>query len=694
MFGHSMSSVFFGSCDSTQPVFVRLAPEGNDGPWSSFNVRVGSPEQDARVLVSTASPATLVVLSQYGCSEAVMKNVPSDCAVSRGLMFTPNETSTWDQLGTFELTGGESGFEANLGYVQPALFGLDTLGIGLVDGSGGHTLKNQTIGGFATAYPFYLGIFGINTQPLNFTSLGNFSSPSYITTLKENNVIPSLSWSYTAGAIYRLKKVYGQLIFSGYDTSRFTDNSVTFTMADDVTRDLVVALQAITYSGENTESLLSSPINIYIDSTDPNIWLPDTAVDAFESAFGLTLDSTTGLYLVNSSHQSVLLETNAQVSFRLSDVLDGGDTATITLPYNAFNLQAEYPLVENSSYYFPLKRAANESQYTLGRTFLQEAYLSADYERRVFNVSQCTWNEGAEESIVTILASSATTTSESTKSPTSSSSSDSDTSSSGSSLSTGAIVGIVIGAVAAITLIALGVFFFLRRRKQDPGNEPEQSILQFPASQSVSDLEFKHADENAFAIAPIMHGELSGNDTQIHQLHANSGLRPIRDRDTESPAASAMSLVSPDVSFPSPDVMSLMSPDGSLPSPDHTMSRTVPSFDEATFDKTQLASPWVYYRQSGRATKALTPATIGAKKRRRRQRREQEEITARRQQPQAKLLDISLEQEFTAMASALVPFVAPIKPPQQAAAQPTRPAEAAASPVGVAHQPTAGPVGN
>lgn len=163
------------------------------------------------------------------------------------------------------------------------------------------------------------------------------------------------------------------MIFSGYDTSRFTDNSVTFTMADDVTRDLVVALQAITYNGENTESLLSSPINIYIDSTDPNIWLPDAAVDAFESAFGLTLDNATGLYLVNNSHQSVLLETKAQVSFRLSDVLDGGDTATITLPYDAFNLQAEYPLVENSSYYFPLKRATNESQYTLGRTFLQEA---------------------------------------------------------------------------------------------------------------------------------------------------------------------------------------------------------------------------------------------------------------------------------------------------------------------------------
>jgi hypothetical protein len=71
-------------------------------------------------------------------------------------MFSPNESSMWDQLGTFAINGGGVGLEANLGYKQPALFGLDTLGIGLVDGTEGHTLDNQTIGGIATAYPFYL----------------------------------------------------------------------------------------------------------------------------------------------------------------------------------------------------------------------------------------------------------------------------------------------------------------------------------------------------------------------------------------------------------------------------------------------------------------------------------------------------------------------------------------------------------
>lgn len=170
-----------------------------------------------------------------------------------------------------------------------------------------------------------------------------------------------------------LKQVYGQLIFSGYDTSRFAENSVSFTMTGDVTRELVVALDSISYSGRNTTTLLSRPIYTFIDSTDPNIWLPDEACDAFEAAFGLALDVPSGMYLVNETHHNTLLSSNAQVSFRLSDVESRGDTVTITLPYAAFDLTAEPPLVSNKSYYFPLKRASNSTQYTLGRTFLQEA---------------------------------------------------------------------------------------------------------------------------------------------------------------------------------------------------------------------------------------------------------------------------------------------------------------------------------
>jgi hypothetical protein len=144
-------------------------------------------------------------------------------------------------------------------------------------------------------------------------------------------------------------------------------------MAGDVTRDLVVVLQSISYSGSTSITLLSDPINIFIDSTDPNLWLPQDVCEAFESAFGLTLDNTTGLYLINETQHTALQNSDAEVSFRISDVTSGGDSVRITLPYDAFDLTVEYPLVDNTSYYFPLKRAANSTQYTLGRTFLQEA---------------------------------------------------------------------------------------------------------------------------------------------------------------------------------------------------------------------------------------------------------------------------------------------------------------------------------
>ncbi|KAI3321647.1 acid protease [Xylariaceae sp. AK1471] len=467
--GDNAAIIARASTDEDGPKAISIPPsqyfEGNDGPWSTFDLRVGSTEQDVRVIVSTASPESFVVLSEYGCTTAAgLATVPANCAVSRGNLFNTNESSTWHELGDFGINQNGVGLEANLGYSQNASFGLETLGLGLT----GPSLENQTVAGIASAEPLYLGLFGLNNQPVNFTSVGNFSSPSFVTTLKDQGIIPSVSWSYTAGAKYRLKQVYGQLILSGYDTSRFVENSASFTMAGDITRDLVVVLQSISYSGSTSANLLSNPINIFIDSTDPYLWLPEDVCDAFEKAFGLTMDDKTGLYLVNDTYHSTLLNSDAQVTFRLSDVKGGGEAVKVVLPYNAFDLTAEYPLVENTSFYFPLKRAANSTQYTLGRTFLQEAYLSADYERGTFNVSACSWVEGAEENIVTIPS----------KDP--GKGSGSSTSAPGSkSLGGGAIAGIVVGAVLGAILVVAAIIFLIRRQRKKAtfaAHEPEPDM--------------------------------------------------------------------------------------------------------------------------------------------------------------------------------------------------------------------------
>lgn len=167
----------------------------------------------------------------------------------------------------------------------------------------------------------------------------------------------------------------GSLTLGGYDQSKFTPNGVSFQFAPDISRDLVVGLQSITFSdNQNTNKpLLSDGILAFVDATVPHIWLPQDACTLFEKAFNLEYNSTVDRYLVNDTLHDQLRQQNASVSFTLGVDISGGASLAITLPYAAFDLEVDPPIVNTSSKYFPLRRADNETQYTLGRTFLQES---------------------------------------------------------------------------------------------------------------------------------------------------------------------------------------------------------------------------------------------------------------------------------------------------------------------------------
>ena len=193
--------------------------------------------------------------------------------------------------------------------------------------------------------------------------------------LKAQNLIPSLSWSYTAGNQYRLDQVLGSLTLGGYDENRFEKNTVEFDFDAQDIRDLSVEISSIVYieNGKNT-TLLSDPISAFLDSTIPWLYLPVAACQKFESAFGLEYDNSSAAYLVNDTLHEKLQADNASVTFTLQNSARTG-SVDIILPYAAFDLVAQYPLAQKgeSIRYFPLARASNESQYTLGRTFFQEA---------------------------------------------------------------------------------------------------------------------------------------------------------------------------------------------------------------------------------------------------------------------------------------------------------------------------------
>lgn len=151
------------------------------------------------------------------------------------------------------------------------------------------------------------------------------------------------------------------------------------------------------------QDLLPAGINAYVDSTVAQIWLPLEACKLFEKAFGLTYDAENQLYPVSNTLHKKLLAQNASITFTLGNSDSGSQNTDITLPYDSFDLQAKPPFAPNATRYFPLQRAANEKQYTLGRTFLQEACLTVDWERQNFPICQRSFNPDiSQQNLVSI----------------------------------------------------------------------------------------------------------------------------------------------------------------------------------------------------------------------------------------------------------------------------------------------------
>ena len=169
----------------------------------------------------------------------------------------------------------------------------------------------------------------------------------------------------------------GSLTFGGYDASQWEPNDVSFTLADDTTFDLMVGLRSIKSTTPNGTALsfLSSPVLAFIDTTLPILYLPPDACQAFEQAFNLEWDEKFSLYLIDPDSHTNNTAKNPNITFTMGDSTSGGPTVDIVLPYASFDLTATFPYVPQTMRYFPLRPAHNSSQVTLGRAFLQEAYV-------------------------------------------------------------------------------------------------------------------------------------------------------------------------------------------------------------------------------------------------------------------------------------------------------------------------------
>ncbi|KAI9891462.1 MAG: hypothetical protein M1814_002781 [Vezdaea aestivalis] len=356
---------------------------GLDGLWTTFEIGIGSSNTTIQVLPSTSGFETwLADYSNY------TNGAGSTYASDNDKAFISNESATWIPLPCSTVP-----FPPQYNIKSNASYGLDSIELAC-NTSECPDIKYQIIGHVANLSANMLGIEHWSGNLTPTAPELSRSIPSFLALLRQKNFIPSLSWSYTAGAYYRGPRGVGSLIFGGYDLSRYIPNDLIFDYKPNVDRNLLVNIQSIglntstspsePLSASETRNLLPSPVIAHIDSLFPYLMLPQTVCDTFASVLNLTWNSTYNHYLLSEDEHRALLIRAPSFNFTLTTPNSNSTSISITFPYDAFSLQLSPPYFPISTYYFPLLPSSTP---TLGRVFLQEAYLTVDYDHSIFHVS-------------------------------------------------------------------------------------------------------------------------------------------------------------------------------------------------------------------------------------------------------------------------------------------------------------------
>jgi Eukaryotic aspartyl protease len=394
------------------------------------------------------------VIGPGGCDGTIT------CQTTRGGVFYSNLSTTFQDYGFYEL-----GSDPDLAGSQYGYYGLDTLA--LDDG----VSEPEQIIAIINTTDSLLGQLGLGVQQTRLNGSENVL-PFLSSLVQNDSFIPSHSYGYTAGASYRLKGVPASLALGGVDANRFTPNGMSFTLSPDYAP--VVAINSISVSSgaeilppnwnSNPIELMdnSQAENFVIDSSTPFLWLPEAVCENFAQTLNLTYDNTLQLYVFgdNNSSPEILAGWELTFNFALGNLPGAENNIEISLPYDTFNLQLSFPyrnldaeFGSPPTNYFPIRKAADNTQFIIGRAFLQETYLTVDYGRNNFSISQAVFTEEAVSNVVLY----AITRSDDSVFP--------GPSVDGSGLSTGAKAGIGVGVGLSVVVVAVVVWFCCMKRK-------------------------------------------------------------------------------------------------------------------------------------------------------------------------------------------------------------------------------------
>jgi hypothetical protein len=146
---------------------------------------VGDPVLPFRVVPGISSPLVILPIQSDWCNET--------CEAQTTILHR-NQSTTWEDAGLFSIPPSISDNDEISG-VQSGIWGVDRVYLGPSARDIATSLQ-YVVG--VTLKKFYIGTFGLSVGQVG--PFGN-TKPGFLQGLRDASVIPSLSFSYTAGSV-------------------------------------------------------------------------------------------------------------------------------------------------------------------------------------------------------------------------------------------------------------------------------------------------------------------------------------------------------------------------------------------------------------------------------------------------------------------------------------------------------------
>ena len=484
---------------------------GPDGPWQAVTIDLGSDNQVLDLYPGSAWHSNILATSI--CSNASMPLCYAqtagtfDSSTSSSLLTFP-VPSTVAQIdwtsGAMPLTGAHT-VQFDTASITPALgevdFQIPNLSLQVIL-AGYYTLPNGTtylpeVGTLA------LGGENINQSYPQVNGVNNFNASLLSGYLYAAGQISSNSYGLHIGSA--ALDIPGSAYVGGYDQSRVlgvVSTQSTFSASSALPIDLLDIGIGVAEGGSpfnftsksgllmQGNSSISVSLQVLIEATIPYLYLPRSTCNAIASQLPVIYQSDYGLYFWDTTdpQYALIVSSPSYLSFTFRLNQGNSDNITINVPFKLLNLTLDAPLVTTPTPYFPCRPLTDGGSFTLGRAFLQAAFVGVNWMSGAFTndiwfLAQAPGPNTASTAVATPIEVSDTTIGNSTNRwidswkgvwtvidsanqtvPTNSTNQSIPADS--THISDGAIAGIVVGAILLLAVLALVIIFCVRQRRR------------------------------------------------------------------------------------------------------------------------------------------------------------------------------------------------------------------------------------